>query len=41
VLAKLVTEGLYQIGQLDLDTACFAVEDGHLAPKFYLMSSGC
>ena len=41
VLAKLVTEGLYQIGQMDLDTACFAVEDGHLAPKFYQMSSGC
>ena len=41
VLAKLVTEGLYQIGQMDLDTACFAVEDGHLVPKFYQMSSGC
>ena len=41
VSAKLVTEGLYQIGQMDLDTACFAVEDGHLAPKFYQMSSGC
>ena len=41
VLAKLVTEGLYQIGQMDLDTACFAVEDGHLAPKFYLMRSRC
>jgi hypothetical protein len=41
VLAKLVTKGLYQIGQLALGTACFAVEDGHLAPKFYLMSSGC
>ena len=41
VLAKLVTEGLYQIGQMDLDTACFAVEDGHLVTKFYQMSSGC
>ena len=41
VLAKLVTEGLYQIGQMDLDTACFAVEDGHLVPKFYLMRSRC
>ena len=41
VLAKLVTEGLYQIGQMDLDTACFTVEDGHLAPKFYLMRSRC
>ena len=41
VLAKLVTKGLYQIGQLALGTACFAVEDGHLAPKFYLMRSRC
>ena len=41
VSAKLVTEGLYQIGQMDLDTACFAVEDGHLVPKFYQMRSGC
>ena len=41
VSAKLVTEGLYQIGQMDLDTACFAVEDGHLAPKFYLMRLRC
>jgi hypothetical protein len=34
VLAKLVTDGLYKIGQLALDTARFGHKIGHLAAKF-------